>query len=698
MKHLLLSPRFWVAVFSLAAVMLFAMMSIERTSPGELTAVHGRDPHLAGGRSCSQCHGGWFSTMTDSCLSCHEPIAEQLESKRGLHGRLDAKRAGTCALCHSEHHGTDFAIVNRQSFALADVPDPEKFDHALVGFDMSGKHLELECEKCHEHARDTVLPEGAKRFIGLDQDCSTCHEDAHKGTMRLACADCHGQTDFKKLEPRDHDRFLPLTGGHADLACAKCHADGGDHSIDSLGQQRPHRNRLCADCHESPHDPDFVGRVAAAKGESKGSTCVVCHAPEHTSFRDQRLELAPALHALTGFTLDEPHEKVACADCHRPDAGEFRARYPGRKQDDCRTCHQDPHGGQFDGQVVGAAAERGPKTCLDCHDRTKFEPHAFTTARHAQTGFALTGAHLDIECSECHAKPSEEAPRQFRGTPSRCEDCHADAHVGAFDAELAKAGPTPGGTCALCHTTVTFADQADERFDHGRWASFPLHGAHEQELCESCHPRGPEPDRFGRTFGRVREHFGEYHGCVTCHKDPHQGRFDRPDLPASVENRTSCARCHGETSFRVLPQGFEHGRWTAFPLVGAHRDVACTGCHDPIRGEDALGRTWLPARGTRCESCHADRHAGQFRVGEGTDCSRCHAGTAATFHELRFDHETQSRFPLGEAHSPLPCAACHKPFDAAGRQVIRYRPLDHGCADCHGTIRDPLRRGDGRKR
>ena len=38
-----------------------------------------------------------------------------------------------CAMCHSEHHGAGFALVNRRSFAVAGVADVERFDHLEQG-------------------------------------------------------------------------------------------------------------------------------------------------------------------------------------------------------------------------------------------------------------------------------------------------------------------------------------------------------------------------------------------------------------------------------------------------------------------------------------------------------------------------------------------------------------------------------------
>lgn len=675
-------PRLWIAGLSTFAVVWLSLDAIGRTAPGPLTTVHGRIPDLAGRHSCSECHGGWFSSMTESCQACHEPITEQIEGGHGLHGQLGAEKASACAACHSEHHGESFSIVNRASFALAGIPDVDAFDHALIGFPMDGRHMEIGCVACHENADDLVLQEGTQRYLGLQQDCATCHEDAHKGRMVLACADCHGQTSFDQLESKGHDRHLPLTGGHADVGCRKCHEDDTPRALESLGAggRRP-PNRECADCHESPHRDSLVEGAALLANLSAARSCGVCHEADHETFQDERLTVTPAQHAQVGFPLGEPHAEVACDDCHAPSQPDFAARHPGRSPDDCRVCHGDPHEGQF---AQGPFADAG---CIGCHERVRFEPHAFGIEQHERAALPLTGRHAETDCGECHVVPAEGAPRRFRGTPSTCVECHEDAHDDFFAVRDQNAGED----CARCHGTEAFAALPEHSFDHGRDTGFPIEGAHAQTQCESCHPRADEPDRFGRRFGRVSAHFGTYEGCVTCHTDPHQGGFDRPGLPAVYGGQSGCARCHVESSFRAFPQPFDHARWTGFPLTGAHEAASCAACHEPRFEPDEHGRTWGRAQGTRCADCHADPHADQFRVGEVTDCRRCHSATDS-FRMLSFDHEKDSRFALGEAHAELDCSACHKPFPHEGGEVVRYRPLGTECADCHGKNDDPLRR------
>ncbi|MDH3590659.1 MAG: hypothetical protein OER88_02180, partial [Planctomycetota bacterium] len=438
--RLMKNPRVWLAIVS-AAVVVYAVVGLSgRSSPGPLSAVHGRDAKLTGFNGCAQCHGGWFGSMAEACLSCHEPIERQMEARRGLHGALEPAKANECATCHSEHHGAQFQLVNRQSFAHAGVPDPLQFDHKLIGYEMDGKHLELSCGECHKSANVAVLPEGGQRYTGLDQDCETCHKDPHKPSHVLSCTECHGQKSWKDLAPTDHDDDLPLLGGHAGVSCVTCHKEDSPHALSNSGRERA-RRRDCTACHESPHAESFIAGVALVERTAVGQSCVVCHEPDHNSFRDERLTVSPALHAASGFALDRPHTKVSCQDCHDSTQPEFQARYPGRTADDCKSCHKDPHGGQF---------AKGPRKqdCVDCHERTHFDPHAFTVKKHRSARMKLDGAHRDAECNACHKVERPDTPRVFRGAGNFCSNCHKDAHHGFFAKFKQQFKKTKHGRCA----------------------------------------------------------------------------------------------------------------------------------------------------------------------------------------------------------------------------------------------------------
>jgi hypothetical protein len=695
------SARTWIALVTGLVVVAVVVVDLgRRQSPGELTQVHGHDAELDGRWDCSSCHGGFRESMADACLECHAPIAQQVEAHEGLHGSLAADKARQCGSCHGEHHGAAFQMVNARSFAAAGVANVAVFDHQRVGWKMDGRHLEVECAKCHKDVDVVSVKKDQHRYGGLTRDCVSCHEDFHKGTMALGCAACHEQGDWKRFANPDHDRFLALVGPHANVECRTCHAKEAPRSLERAGRAPAPAARECRDCHESPHAAKFVAATAAAASVSEGQSCAQCHRAEPMKFREPGLTITAAEHARSGFPVDAPHDQVKCEQCHVPKLAKFQERYPGRRADDCVACHRDPHGGQF---ATGPFSKGG---CLACHDRLRFKPHVFDLAKHAQSALPLTDRHAEVACDVCHRVPKAKGkpplvdgkpvdpPRTFRGLSSDCDACHSDAHAGRFDAIAASLTKVQHGDCARCHDSKSFTNLPAAGFDHLRWTRFALVQAHEAAACESCHARAPKPDRVHRSFGRVADRFGPVEGCATCHHDPHGGQFERKGVPEAVEERRGCERCHDESSWRALRGDFDHGRWTGLALADGHA-LACARCHAPREKPDADGKTSDRARGASCAACHEDAHRGQFHRGGRNDCERCHK-SAAKFSVLVFKHNLHSRFPLDDTHSAVACAACHEPVVIDGVKAVRYRPLGMQCADCHAAPTDPLRRRKGK--
>lgn len=739
-------PGFWITLCSLALVIWLVWKDSGQVSPGELSAAHAQDPELKES-SCEACHGDSLtdaSGMAAACGKCHARIAQDIQSRRGLHGQLaDAQRCGTC---HSEHHGRAFRMVTEAVFKKAGVENSAKFTHDGLGFTLGGKHLALECTKCHAHADDTLLEKGAQRFGGLAQACASCHKDPHEGQLP-DCKSCHGEEQpFAQAPLYQHTQLFPLAGSHAGVACAKCHTKSSPTSIEADGAaQRAGRLalRACQACHESPHRADFLAAAANSLGKPRESACVECHPLSARSFRGAEARLTPAQHALSGFALVAPHDRQECKQCHAP--GEpFAAAHPGRALESCISCHKDPHAGQF-----------GARGCRECHEDLRWKPSRIDLVAHARAGFALEDAHAKVECNACHLVRAEV--RRYADTPKLCSGCHADAHPGAF---------AQAKGCEECHQADSFAAAA-KGFDHARWTGFVVDGAHERAGCESCHVPAAQPDAAKRRFGRVAARApARAADCANCHADAHRGFFAKskgceechttrdfthtrpafdhkastgfalsgahekrectichPLAPApdastrrafgfskasSAQAQLSCTSCHADPhgpsfaaargcldchdqdDWQRARASFDHQRWTGFALEGVHRETGCEACHTPIAAEAraaAGGRRYAAASGKLCADCHADPHLGQFLVAGVNDCTRCHA-SQSDFRQVGFDHQRDSRFALDETHRKLACSACHVAWPVqGGRSAIRYKPLGLLCGDCH----DPRR-------
>lgn len=647
------------------------------TSPGGLHPTHARIVELKGSKGCAVCHGDETRSMADACIECHGEIRGQIDHGSGFHGAMDSRVApDSCQVCHLEHSGGVIELVSLETFRAAGVADRGSYDHAeLPGFGLEGRHDSLSCRSCHAHAESLILLEGQSRYLGLSQACESCHEDSHGGAYGQDCASCHGQSEaFDTAAAFAHTDSFPLIDSHAGLSCKACHEDGTASAISHLMDAPPSGSvRGCVDCHGSPHDEAFLVGIGAPERLDARATCAVCHRVEHADFLFPDATMTREQHGATGFVLDPPHDTQQCEDCHESigarsriaDASvvrsSFEAFFPGRSADACRSCHEDPHAGQFD------TADR-IASCLDCHDPLHFEPSRFDAAMHARTGFALVDGHAGVACADCHHEVAGVV--RFAGTAADCASCHSDPHGGQFVS-------ADGGLrlCTDCHGTKRFDATRFTLDDHQRTA-FPLTGSHQAVACRSCH---------GADEAGVHRFVGVSHECASCHEDVHKGSFDRPGLPVVVNGVRGCARCHGTGSFSdVLWAGDMHERWTGYALVGAHAGASCVDCHGAARGVNAVDR--FARTSGDCVSCHEDVHAGQFAVGIVNDCARCHTERRG-FEQTTFDHQRDSRFALDEQHIGLDCAACHRPVRTGdGRAVTRYRPMGMACGDCHGFV------------
>jgi hypothetical protein len=577
-------------LFSVALVLVVSIWeSQKRVAPGALHPAHASVIELQGASGCEACHGddGFADgarVEAAACLKCHAAIGSQLDGRRGLHGALAPGRAGDCGGCHVDHHAKDAPLVTSASFALAGIPDRAAYRHEHVpDYPLKGRHLELRCVDCHLHADDVEVPRGRGRFLGLGSSCTPCHEDPHGGGFGGECAQCHGQEEpFDAAPGFDHGSFA-LDGMHHRVACVQCHPSGTRHDF-RLARRNPPPVRACAECHESPHAPKFLATALAGTGAAPGD-CSRCHDPARLRFH--RATLTPAQHEATGFSLKEPHDGIACTECHGAPGRGFEQRFRGTPRSDCRLCHEDHHRGQFD-------LRRWPR-CTNCHAETHFKPSPFDHRAHDRTRFPLVGQHAAVACATCHPRVVDGV-RQYAGTDGSCGSCHADVHGGVFDRESVPAPVGGQGDCGRCHSPHGFGVRA-ARFEHV-WTGFPLGGAHARLECAQCHARTADPDAQGRHFRRAAGR-----DCAACHEDRHLGQF-------AEGGRVDCAKCHQTGSFAATV--FDHQRHSRYPLDETHAKVACNKCHLPFPTDKGPVVRYKPL-GVECGDCHVLGERGAVR-------------------------------------------------------------------------------------
>ena len=336
-------------------------------------------------KDCANCHESFVKGgQTKLCLECHKPIANDLAAKKGMHGRRPDVVGRECRSCHSDHKGRTADIVQL---------DRQVFNHTFTNFELKGSHTRVACDGCHA---------ATKKFRDAPGRCFDCHKknDPHKGGLGEACDGCHTEDAWRKVKAFDHSKTkFALTGAHAKVACAACHA----------GERYKGLATTCISCHQ-------IQDVHAGR---HGAKCESCHGTQ--AWKPVRFDHAKN----TRFPLRGSHATLKCEACHMGDV------YRDKLAMTCVSCHKknDPHKGQL-----------GTR-CEQCHNETGWRQKV--TFDHDITRFPLIGLHAAVACEDCHRTPS------FKDAPRACSGCHKDTHHEGRLGRLMRDVPQPEWLGAL---------------------------------------------------------------------------------------------------------------------------------------------------------------------------------------------------------------------------------------------------------
>jgi hypothetical protein len=502
--------------FNIAGIIITMVVSAiqldAQISPGDLSAPHSS---LEGISNCTQCHVLGDKQTNEKCLACHKEINERISAGKGYHSSSEVK-GKQCFACHSEHNGKNFELIRM---------DLDNFNHNLTGYPLSVPHRKKLCKECHtvKFIGDPKLKTRKNTFLGVKTECLNCHTDYHLRTLSSNCLNCHVDEAFVPASKFSHDNArFKLAGRHRNVECVKCHKinmtdgkkfqqfSGIQYTNCTSCHKDPHSNKFgqnCRQCHseESFHiiqgtekfdhnrtDYKLEGKhlIVNCKACHKGKftdplkfdRCTSCHADYHKSqfVKDGVSPDCSQCHNINGFKLftytveqhnkgpfplKEAHLAIPCYECHKKqDTWSFR-----RIGISCRDCHPDIHQNYIDAKYY-------PDTgCISCHREARWSEITFD---HANTQFALTGAHTDKSCRLCHFRADNEGKVQqvFKGLSQNCSNCHSDKHRYQF-------GKNGSANCTECHGTENWKAS---RFDHNKTA-FRLDGKHISVPCAKCH-------------------------------------------------------------------------------------------------------------------------------------------------------------------------------------------------------------------
>jgi len=587
-----------IFIHTLALASLFFVYPMQAQAnkllmPGEVIKGHAKEEE-----NCEKCHKKFDKAAQSAlCADCHKDIGKDIEGKKGYHGRLEAGKE--CKECHPDHKGRDAKVAefdhakfdhNKTDYPLKGGHLKEKvkctdchkadkkyreapsycnechkkddkhkgglgtdcakchsekdwktteFNHDKTKFKLTGKHVDVKCDKCHAD----------NKFKDTPLECKSCHkkddDKAHKGKLGPKCESCHTAKDWKDVL-FDHDKKTkyPLLGKHKDVKCDKCHIDkkykdtpkvcNACHKKDD---EKAHKNKFgtkCETCHtekdwkETTFDHDktkfrLLGKHKKAKCDTchKGDLykdkirdwdCASCHKKEddkahkgnfgpkcescHVETDWKEIEFN---HDKTKYPLLGKHKKAKCTSCHKGDL------YKDKLKADCLSCHEkdDKHKGQEG------------KKCETCHNEESWNKTTFNHSK--MSTFPLLGRHMLVECKKCHAAAT------FKDAKSDCWSCHEkdDVHKRKLSTE-----------CQTCHNTRNWKAWD---FDHNK-TNFRLDGAHKKigSNCYACHMKPMDKKVLAST------------ACGSCHDkdDVHNGNFgDR------------CERCHEGNDWKQIKIG-----------------------------------------------------------------------------------------------------------------------------------------------
>jgi hypothetical protein len=405
------------------------------------------------------------------CKVCHNSknIADQkLKSKKNTYLGLSPE----CLACHTDYHLRTLS----SSCLYCHNPDyfvpASKFNHNSARFKLGGKHIKVDCVKCHK----VQVTEGRKfqQFTGIQySNCASCHKDPHRNQFGQNCRQCHNEESFhivSGINNFDHNKTdFKLEDKHRNVNCKACHKTN---FTDPLKHDR------CTDCHADYHNKQFVRNGVTPD-------CSECHSVKGFSQFSFTIEK----HNLSRFPLQGSHTAIPCYECHRKQ-DKWNFREIGL---DCNDCHKDIHDSYIQPKYYP------DDNCKTCHNVSGWYEIAFD---HSKTDFGLTGAHIGIKCRSCHYKSDSDniVNQKFAGLSKDCSSCHTDIHFKQFE----KNGITD---CTECHGTENWKAS---KFNHNN-SDFKLDGKHVNVPCSKCHKPRQEASVFYVNY-KLKEF-----KCESCH-------------------------------------------------------------------------------------------------------------------------------------------------------------------------------------
>ncbi|MEE9271025.1 MAG: cytochrome c3 family protein [Candidatus Krumholzibacteria bacterium] len=526
-------------------------------------------------------------------------------------------------------------------------------------------HRDLECIDCHEDADVEDLPHPeALEWV----NCGMCHDDAQldydasihgKAANRKApyaprCTDCHGVHDI--LSPQD--AASPTRKMNVPYLCGRCHREGAPvasvydisaHNIVENYSQSIHGEGLfekglivtatCTSCHRSHLILPHTDPRASISPRNIAATCMQCHSrieDVHAKvIRGELWETAPgAIPACTDCHLPHKVRKDivaltvsdrACLKCHEKTdvhkivAGDTLSMTVDRsaiarsvhENIPCVKCHVD-----IDPRLKRPCEPAGKIDCSNCHAKISEE---YYTSGHGVAH--VNGISEAPYCTTCHGEHGtrshrDETAATFRASvPELCGDCHREGGKAAQVADLTETtaladysrsvhgrgltekGLLPSAICIDCHGSHMVLKHTDERST--------VFAKNVPATCAGCH-RGIYKQYIKSVhYSADGEHEGKLPNCADCHSSHTIGEVEKDQFMTEVTEQ--CGSCHthlGDTYLETM-----HGKAYRLGYLQAAKCSDCHGAHMILSHNDPNSTVGFRNIVTTCQKCHEDANA-----------------------------------------------------------------------------------------
>ncbi len=341
--------------FIIWPLVLYLIGLFSTESPNTTTeSPHGKDFKI----SCSTCHSskGWSLDKEIYAFDHSKTKMPLLGSHKDLNCKLchsslvfsEAKAKTECVSCHTDIHNQSVGKYcdkchTPDSWIVSNVTGI----HQQSRFPLLGVHTMTECQQCHKS-------ETLHRYDVLGIECFDCHRDKYLATsspnhntanFSTDCSQCHYIYSYEWASSGFNHDFFPLTLGHANVACSKCHPNNNFSNISTE----------CVSCHLTDYNSTTH---PVHSGGCFSTNCTVCHTTNPgwtpTSFDHQNyFPISSGNHS--GFACNACHTNPAnctfsCIDCHEHSQSETNNQHNGvggysYLSTACYNCHPNGSGG-----------------------------------------------------------------------------------------------------------------------------------------------------------------------------------------------------------------------------------------------------------------------------------------------------------------------------------------------------------------